>query len=74
MPKVKPLISKHWDGLYIPSRNLIALNKDRPILTQIATLAHELIHWLFDKLFDDRSNSYNKLSAIIDRIQDKLWF
>jgi len=74
MPKVKPLISKHWDGYYFPSRNLIAFNKNNTMLTQIATLAHELTHWLIYKLFDDRGDNYDKLSAIIDEIQDRLWF
>jgi len=74
--KVKPLISKYLDGYFIPDRNLIALNKNSSTLVQIGTLAHELMHWFFYKLFDDKCDCYfyDKLSEIIDEIQNRLWF
>jgi len=76
MPKVKPLISKHWDGYYFADRNLIVFSKDRSRLVQIGTLIHELTHWFIYKLVDDKHDCYfyNKLSAVIDEIQSRLWF
>lgn len=40
------------DGMYIPSRRVIKLDKDLPESTEIATLLHECGHTLDDALHD----------------------
>jgi len=43
------------DGIYMPSKRRISIDKDLPESTEIATLTHELGHAMDDTLYDKRS-------------------
>lgn len=43
------------DGVYLPSRRVITLDKDLPESTEVATLLHEMGHTMDDSLYDPAS-------------------